>query len=153
MTQKGLDLLDTQRVGYLATVDERGRPHVVPICYAYVEGVVYSPVDEKPKRADPLRLRRIRNLLLHPEVCLLVDRYDEDWSRLAWMQIHGVASLVTDPFERARAIEHLRVRYPQYRTMALEDRPLIRIEPRRVVLWSAGTHSPTKAERSSTGPA
>jgi len=137
MTQQALDLLDTQRVAYLATVDERGRPHVVPVCYAYVGGVLYSPVDEKPKRADPLRLRRIRNLLRHPEVCLLVDRYDEDWSRLAWVQIHGVASLVTDPLERTRAIEHLRGRYPQYRTMALEDRPLIRIEPRRIVLWSA----------------
>lgn len=153
MTQEAVDLLDAQRVGYLATVDERGRPHVVPVCYAYVEGVLYSPVDEKPKRTDPLRLRRVRNLLLHSEVCLLVDRYDEDWSRLAWVQIHGVASLVSDPLERARAIERLRARYPQYRAMALEGRPLIRIEPRRVVCWSAGTHSPMSAEQSSTGPA
>lgn len=135
-------MLEAARVGHLATVDGRGQPHVVPVCYAVDGGVLYTPVDEKPKRGDPAELRRLRNLAAWPAVCLTVDRYDEDWSRLAWVQVRGRASLVDDPLERARALEALRRRYRQYRAMALEALPLIRIEPTRVVAWSAGVDSP-----------
>jgi PPOX class probable F420-dependent enzyme len=131
-------LLEASRVGHLATVDELSRPHVVPVCYAWSEGALYTPVDEKPKRGDPGGLRRLRNIAANPAVCLTVDRYDEDWSRLAWLQVRGRAALVDDPAERARAFAALRARYRQYRGMALEARPLIRITPTRVVGWSAG---------------
>jgi len=129
--------LETGRVGHLATVDELGRPHVVPVCYAWSEDALYTPLDEKPKRGDPASLRRVRNIAANPAVCLTVDRYDEDWSRLAWLQVRGRAALVEDPGERARALAALRARYPQYRTMDLESRPLIRIAPLRFVAWSA----------------
>jgi PPOX class probable F420-dependent enzyme len=109
----------------------------LPVCFACVDGRVYTPIDEKPKRAAPASLRRVRNLLAHPAVCLTVDRYDEDWSRLAWLQLRGDAALVEDPAERATALAALRARYPQYRAMALESRPLIRIVPSQVVAWSA----------------
>ena len=130
-------LLDASRVGHLATVDEAGRPHVLPVCFAWREGVLYTPIDQKPKRGDPLSLRRIRNLLANPAVCLTVDRYDEDWSRLAWLQLRGRASLVEEADERAAALAALRWRYAQYRGMELESRPLIRIVVERVVGWSA----------------
>jgi PPOX class probable F420-dependent enzyme len=129
--------LDERPVGHLATVDAGGQPHVVPVCFASLDGRLYTPVDEKPKRGDPRSLRRIRNLLAHPAVCLTVDRYDQDWSRLAWLQVRGRADLVEEPAERARALAALRARYPQYRTMDLESRPLIRVTPERVVGWSA----------------
>jgi PPOX class probable F420-dependent enzyme len=79
----------------------------------------------------------VRNLLAHPAVCLTVDRYDEDWSRLAWLQVRGHADLVEVEAERAAALAALRARYPQYRAMALETRPLIRIVPGRTVSWQA----------------
>jgi PPOX class probable F420-dependent enzyme len=128
--------LDEQRSGRLATVDPSGQPHAVPICYALVDGHIYTPIDEKPKRGDPRELRRIRNILANPKVCLVVDHYeDEEWSRLGWLQVRGIASLVEDDAERARALSALRSRYRQYQAMALEDLPLLRITPTRLVGW------------------
>jgi PPOX class probable F420-dependent enzyme len=136
--------LDGQRVAHLATVDEAGTPHVVPICFALVDGVVYTAIDEKPKRvdarSDPSALRRVRNILAHAEVCLMVDRYDEDWTKLAWLQVRGAAALVTDGAEQGRAVAALGDRYPQYRAMDLGAAPLIRITPRQLVAWQAAAY-------------
>jgi PPOX class probable F420-dependent enzyme len=129
--------LEGQRVARLATVDEDGKPHVVPVCFACVAGLVYTPIDEKPKRVTATALRRVRNILAHPDVCLVADRYDDDWTRLAWLQVHGQASLATDAAERGTALTALRARYPQYLRMDLESYPLIRIAPTRVVAWAA----------------
>ena len=134
--------LHEQRVARLATVDGASAPHVVPICFAYADAMIYSVVDEKPKRVSGADLRRIRNIIAQPQVCFLVDRYDEDWSRLAWLQIRGQASLVIEEDERARALALLRGRYPQYAEMKLESSPLIRIVPSRVVEWAATHTSP-----------
>jgi PPOX class probable F420-dependent enzyme len=131
--------LSGQRVAHLATVDEEGKPHVVPVCFAYVGGALYSAVDEKPKRADRATLRRVRNILARSDVCIIVDHYEEDWRRLAWLQIRGAASLVTEAAERSRALAALRERYPQYQSMDLESRPLIRITPVQVVAWNASS--------------
>jgi PPOX class probable F420-dependent enzyme len=137
MTPEQVAFLEAQRVAHLATVDEDGRPHALPVCFAALGGALYTPIDEKPKRGDPLTLRRVRNILAHPQVCLVADRYEEDWSHLAWLQVRGTAALVDDEGERARALARLRDRYPQYRAMDLESRPLIRITPDRIVSWSA----------------
>ena len=146
------DFLDGQRVAHLATVDADGLPHVLPVCYALLrrpEGdALYSVVDEKPKRGDPRRLARLRHLLLHPRAALVVDAWDEDWSRLGWVMVqgdvevfHGEGDLVPAPGEEVRALDALRRRYPQYRAMALEGRPLIRLRPARVRHWG-GPQSP-----------
>jgi PPOX class probable F420-dependent enzyme len=139
LTPEQAAFLDRQRSGRLATVDPRGQPHAVPICYAVLDGVVYTPIDEKPKTGDPRELRRIRNILANPKVCLVVDHYeDEEWSRLRWLQVRGEASLVEDESERERALAALRARYRQYRAMALESLPLLKITPTRLVGWSGG---------------
>lgn len=137
MTPEQIAFLERQRVARLATVDEQGRPHVLPVCFVVVDGALYTPIDEKPKRGDPLTLRRVRNILTHPEVCLVADDYAEDWTRLAWLQVRGSAALAVDPEERGRALAALRARYPQYRSMDLESRPLIRITATHVVGWAA----------------
>jgi PPOX class probable F420-dependent enzyme len=136
MTPEQIDFLDSQRVARLATVDENGHPHALPICFARVDDLLYTPIDEKPKHGDPRSLRRIRNILANPHVCLVVDHYEEDWSQLAWLQVRGQAALAEDADERARAFAALRDRYVQYRAMDLESRPLIRIEPDKTVGWS-----------------
>jgi PPOX class probable F420-dependent enzyme len=136
VTPEQAAFLEQQRSGRLATVDPRGQPHAVPICYVLLNGIVYTPIDEKPKSGDPRELRRIRNILANPKVCLVVDHYeDEDWSRLAWLQVRGDASLVEDGAEREQAHAALRARYRQYQTMALEELPLLRIAPTRLVGW------------------
>jgi PPOX class probable F420-dependent enzyme len=141
LTTEQAAFLAQQRSGRLATVDPAGQPHAVPICYVLLNGRIYTPIDEKPKRGDPRKLRRIRNILANPKVCLVVDHYeDDDWSRLAWLQVRGTTALVEDAAERAEALAALRARYRQYRTMALDDLPLLRITPARLVGWS-GTPS------------
>jgi PPOX class probable F420-dependent enzyme len=127
--------LNAQRVARLATVDERGRPHVVPVCFAYGDGVVYIALDAKPKGVPVRELRRVRNLVANPEVQLLLDVWDEDWSRLAYLQLRGVASVIDSGAEQAEALRLLRERYVQYVSMALDGAPVIRIEVTSHYAW------------------
>jgi coenzyme F420-0:L-glutamate ligase / coenzyme F420-1:gamma-L-glutamate ligase len=131
-------LLDRSRVARLATADARARPHVVPFCYAREDDRIYFVVDDKPKAPGRV-LKRIRNLLENPEVALVADVWDEDWSRLEYVLVWGRAALVEDAAEAAAAIEALRRRYPQYRSMDLAPgrSPVVRIEARSAHRWAA----------------
>ena len=127
--------LNGRRVGRLATADAGGRPHVVPACFALGALGVYITVDEKPKRKTGQPLKRIRNILENPSVALVVDRYDEDWSRLGWVMVRGSAEILENGDEHDRAQALLRDRYPQYRRMALESLPVIAVRAERVTSW------------------
>jgi PPOX class probable F420-dependent enzyme len=134
----GTPLLRRARIAHLATADRAGRPHVVPVCFACHKDAVYSAIDEKPKRASPRSLRRVRNIEVNPQVSMVVDEYDEDWRRLRYTLITGTAAVI-DPGgpEHAEAVRRLRRKYPQYRAMRLEERPVLRITPQRIVVWAA----------------
>jgi PPOX class probable F420-dependent enzyme len=128
--------LDRQRVAHLATADADGAPHVVPICFALVGETIYLAIDEKPKRGDPMRLRRLRNLAENKRVAIVADVYDDgDWSRLGFVLVRALARVLTDGAEHAQALAALRARYVQYRSMALEARPVIAAEIQRVTAW------------------
>jgi PPOX class probable F420-dependent enzyme len=101
-------------VARLATVDGDGTPHLVPCCFALDGDVAYSVVDHKPKRSTALR--RLDNIRANPSVCLLVDHYEDDWSRLWWVRFDGHARIVEDGPEHASAIALLCAKYEQYRT-------------------------------------
>ena len=124
------------RSGHLATVDAQGRPHVVPVCFVYDGGVAYIALDAKPKRVPVTELRRVRNLLANPQVQLLVDRYDDDWTRLRYVQLRGTASLIEGGAEHDDALTRLRAKYAQYVSMPIEAAPIIRIEVHVHVAWS-----------------
>jgi PPOX class probable F420-dependent enzyme len=132
--------LDAHRVGHLATVSAGGDPHVVPLCYARVGNRLYFVADDKPKRRGPRGLKRLANLAENPRAALVVDDYDEDWHRLAFLLIHLGATVVTNRREYRSALAALRARYPQYRAMPLgiETHPMVRLVPRRYHLWRAG---------------
>ena len=132
-----LELLREARVGRLATADARGRPLVVPVCFAFDGRACYSAIDAKPKRDPSRALRRVRNITENPRVALVVDRYDEDWSRLRYVIVEGTATILTAGDEFARAIDLLRKKYPQYRAMGLarDGGTLIRVVAERVVPW------------------
>ena len=106
-------LLAEARVGHLATADAAGVPHVVPVCYALVEQVIYSVLDQKPKRVSVARLRRVRNIQANPHIALVVDHYEEDWLSLWYILVLGRAELLWEGEERVTAIRHLRQKYPQ----------------------------------------
>jgi PPOX class probable F420-dependent enzyme len=131
------DFIEAQRVARLATVDARGRPHVVPICFALLDEVLYTPIDEKPKSGDPLSLRRVVNISANPAVQVLFDEYDDaDWTRLRYIQLRGRGRIIEASNEHARAVTALRLRYRQYAGMALELRPIIAVDVDRGVEWS-----------------
>lgn len=132
--------LEAHRVGHLATAGADGAPHVVPVCYALDDVAVYFVADEKPKRRPARELQRLANLRANPRAALVVDDYDDDWTRLAFVLVRGPARIVTEPDAHAMALRLLRARYAPYEAMALDDpvrHPVVRIEPVRVVFWRA----------------
>ena len=135
LTGKAKAFIRSARVAHLATADREGRPHVIPICFAFDGKALYSPIDEKPKRTSPLGLKRVRNILENPHVAVVVDRYDENWKKLAYILIRGRARLLTRGENYRKAVFLLRRKYPQYRHMAIQDRPMIQIKPTRVKSW------------------
>ena len=127
--------LESHFVGRLATVDEEGRPYVVPVCYAANADRIFSVIDEKPKDVSRRELKRIRNIRSNPWVCLTVDTYDDDWSRLGYVMVRGTAKVVTSGGKHEASIPLLQARYRQYRELDFGGRAVIVIEPRRVVVW------------------
>ena len=124
------DLLAQARVARLALLDEEDLPRVLPVTFALFEGAVWSAIDQKPKRsAEPARVRRLRR---RPEAALLVDRYEDDWSRLAWVELRGPVSV--EPL--GPALEALAAKYPQY-VSERPPGPLLRLAPRRFACWKA----------------
>ena len=103
----------TQRVGHLATADDRAIPHVVPVCFTISQATLYITVDEKPKRSP--RLKRLANVRSNPAASVLVDAYEEDWSRLWWVRLDGRARVIEGGPERERALALLAGKYAQYR--------------------------------------
>jgi PPOX class probable F420-dependent enzyme len=107
------DQAEAAPVARLATVDEDGRPHLVPCCFAFDGDVAYSVVDHKPKRSPALR--RIDNIRANPAVCLLVDHYEDDWSHLWWVRFDGRARVLDSGPEHTSALALLCAKYEQYR--------------------------------------
>jgi PPOX class probable F420-dependent enzyme len=133
--------LDAHEVGHLATADQAGTPHVIPVCYARVDQRLYFVADDKPKRRGPRALKRLANIAANPRAALVVDDYHADWTRLAYLLVHLDAAPVADAREYTVALDALRRRYPPYRNMALAPatHPMVRLTPRRWHLWrSAG---------------
>ena len=127
-------LVAAERVARLATVDPDGRPHVVPIVFALVGETLYSAVDEKPKSSRTLR--RIENARARPDVTVLVDRYDEDWTQLWWVRIRGRARVLDEGDEAAAALEALTAKYPRYRDEP-PGLPVLAIDGEEWRTWSA----------------
>src|SRR5579859_7905864 len=94
LTEEEIAFARKQRVARMATADADGHPHIVPVCYAFDGTRFYVPLDEKPKRVDESKLRRVRNIEARHEASLLIDQYDDDWSRLGYVLVSGSAYLI-----------------------------------------------------------
>ena len=116
------------RRGILTTNDLNGWPHAVPVCYVLRDGEIITPIDAKPKRGKSLTRRR--NLERDPRATFLVDRWSEDWSRLGWVMVRGLARMELIGDAAAQLIE----RYPQYADVGTGDEA-IRITPKEIVWW------------------
>jgi PPOX class probable F420-dependent enzyme len=126
--------VESRRVGHLATADARGAPFLTPVCFALAGATLYVTIDEKPKRRDR-PLKRVRNILENPRLAFLVDRYDEDWTRLGWVMLRGAAEILETGGEHDHAQTLLRLKYPQYRAMELENLPVIALRIAHAASW------------------
>ena len=138
-----LAFLVAARRAFLATVDAKGRARALPVCFVvddHVGGLqLLIPLDDKPKSIDDKHgLARVRDIERQPEVSLLVEHWDEDWSKLVWLRLNGHATLL-EPDEVSQVypevVERLRAKYPQYATHDLESSPMISIDVERVISW------------------
>ncbi|MGH2710443.1 MAG: TIGR03668 family PPOX class F420-dependent oxidoreductase [Actinomycetota bacterium] len=125
-------LVSEARVARLATIDPDGRPNMVPFCFVVEGDTLYTGVDQKPKQTK--KLRRLENIRRDPRVMVLIDHYEDDWTKAWWVRLRGSAR-VLEPADGARGRELLIARYPQY----VEDPPddeLLAIEIERWMGWS-----------------
>lgn len=125
--------LQEARVARLATVDAEGRPHLVPIAFAHEDENLYFAVDDKPKRRRDLK--RLRNIAGNPRVSVLVDHYEDDWARLWWVRLDGVANVLDHDAEAQRAIDLLVRKYAQYARTRPQG-PVVVIKIEHMTGWS-----------------
>lgn len=127
-----------QRVGRMASVDAMGYPHVVPICFAFDGNqILYTAIDSKPKVGCWKNLKRVRNIDANPHVSVVLDRYSERWKELAYVILHGTATLLIKGPERDAAELSLREKYEQYKEFLEAGSPVIRIRITRQVRWGS----------------
>lgn len=130
------ELLDRSPVARLGLVDDEGGPRVLPVTFAVAGRAVVTAVDEHKAKHVPVdRLARLRWLRSRPRAALTVDRYEDDWSRLAWVQAIGAVSIL-DVADAPDALAALTARYAPYRERPPAG-PVIALEPDRVLWWRA----------------
>lgn len=121
------------RLATIRAAPEPG-PHLVPVTFALAgPDTIVIGIDHKPKSTTDLQ--RLRNIAVNPQVSLLADRYDPDWTRLWWVRADGVAHTLTAGAAHAHAWDLLRDRYPQYADRHL-DGPIIEVAVRRWTGWA-----------------
>ena len=128
-------LVAAERVAGLAYLDDDDRPRVLPVTFAVAGDAVWSAIDDKPKRpGEPARVGYLRR---RPEAALLIDVYDDDWSRLAWVQLLGRVEIVPiEAPEVAAALAALTAKYDQYAERTPRG-PLLRLTVERALHWRA----------------
>lgn len=134
LPQWASDLVRDSRVGHLGMIDLDGRPRVLPVTYAIHEAAVWTAIDNKPKRTDrePARVPWLRG---QPHAALTVDRYEDDWSELRWVQFVGEVAVLDGP-PVGEVLRALADRYPQYRVDPPPG-PVLRLDIVRAVWWRA----------------
>ena len=135
LSDREFRFLTERRIAHLATADRQAIPHVVPVCFAVLEGTLYVTIDDKPKRRPGSELKRLKNIAENAAVALVVDRYEEDWARLGWVMLHGRAEILRQGSEHDEAQTLLRGRYPQLERMQLAEHPVIAVRIERVTSW------------------
>jgi PPOX class probable F420-dependent enzyme len=97
--------------GVLGTVHRERGVDAVPVVFVVDGGQILIPIDTVKAKSGH-RLQRLANLEADPRCVLLVDHYDDDWSQLWWVRLHGHAvETAPAPGDRTR----LGAAFPAYR--------------------------------------
>ncbi|MGB2691874.1 MAG: pyridoxamine 5'-phosphate oxidase family protein [Thermodesulfobacteriota bacterium] len=137
LTKKQKTLINSHRIARMATVDELGKPLVIPVCFVYDGTFIYSPIDKKQKSVSASKLKRVRNITGNPNISLVIDNYVENWSLLYYLIIQGTAEMIYAGQEYQNALTILTEKYSQYAEMGLESlgAPVIKITPEKIITW------------------
>ena len=136
-------IINKAKVARLATVDIKCTPYLVPVVFVFDNDNDYYfiPINEKTKRSRPENLKRVRNIKENPNVALLIDEYNEDWTKLYFIMIQGKASIIGGKkleqdeiplLEKAHKL--LSNKYPQYQNIGI-GKYIIMIIPQKVIAW------------------
>ena len=128
-------LVASERVARMAFLDRDDHPRVLPVTFALADGALWSAVDQKPKRAGGREIARLRFLRRNPAASLCVDHYEDDWSRLAWVQLLGRADILAVE-DAAAGLDALARKYRPYGER-LPPGPVLRLEVERALHWRA----------------
>jgi PPOX class probable F420-dependent enzyme len=135
-SRKSRSLLEAARVARLATHHPNGGIDLVPITFALVDDdTMVTAVDHKPKRTT--NLQRLDNVRLNPSVTVLVDHFEDDWSKLWWVRARGDAQVVDTL--TAGLVEPLVAKYEQYRAHPPAGAGIV-IAITELTGWAAGDY-------------
>lgn len=135
-------ILDTTPVACLAQKDLGGAPQALPFVFARVARSLWSPIDGKPKKHA--RLSRLEWIAADPQVLVLVDHYEDDWTRLWWLKLAGQATVVNAQEPGwSEAVSGLAKKYPQYdeTPMFIGTPTMMRIEIQHWKSWASSGES------------
>ena len=124
------NLIEWERVCRVATADEAGMPHLVPVCHVVAGGKIYF--------ASGNDGRKVLNLKANARIALTVDLYSEAWANLKGVMVQGTATLIEKGprFRKTRAL--LYRKYPQYPDEAAldeSDSVIVEVTPTHVFSW------------------
>ena len=130
--------IERAKVARLATVSPECKPHLVPVVFVFDDNHFFIPIDNKRKTSKPEKLKRVTNIYENPNVALLIDDYDEDWTKLAFVMVQGKASIINklqeENIQLQEAHKKLMIKYPQYQEIGLGEM-CIKIMPEKLASW------------------
>src|SRR5229473_2639496 len=106
LKRKVAQLIERERVCRVATVNENGMPHLVPVCAVLANGKIYFGSGNDG--------RKVQNL----QVAVTVDLYSDDWAHIKGVMVQGTAKLFARGPRFRKIRDLLYAKYPQYRTDA-----------------------------------
>ena len=90
-------IINRARVARLSTIDyQKQIPHIVPVVFVFDGDHYFIPLDDKRKKETVEKLKRVKNIQHCPNAALLIDEYNEDWSKLVFVMIQGKAYLIRE---------------------------------------------------------
>ena len=108
------EFIAATRVCRIATVRADGAPHVIPVCPVFDgEATVYVDIGRRYTTAVGVRA--------NSSIAVLIDEYDDDWSKLKAVLLRCRAEPVEGE-EKERAWELIRAKFPQYKGIGWEPR-------------------------------
>jgi hypothetical protein len=89
------------RRGYLGLTGPNGAAEIVPVCFTWAGDAIWIAISEEGQLFDQ-------------RFTFVVDRWDEDWTKLSWLVARGSAEILPDGPEADRAMDALESKYSEY---------------------------------------